>query len=155
MAYNIFISYSTKDSEIARRFQACFQNIRGVSVFLSETNLIVGQVSAAILQQIRNCDIFIVLYSKNSRDSAYVQQEIGAAKSQSKIIIPVVLDEEARPDAMLAGVNYLSRYDSTKWVSQSQRLYEYIVTNSNQKSSNEAIGAMILGGLFLYALSEE
>ncbi len=155
MAYNIFISYSTKDSEMARQFQNSFNNIQGVSVFLSDTCLILGQVSADILQKIQTCDIFIVLYSKNSLASNYVQQEIGAAKSQSKLIIPVLLDGEAKPDAMLAGVNYLALYDSSKWSEQFQRLNSFIAKASNTKASNEALGALILGSMFIYALSKK
>src|SRR3989338_5919444 len=101
MGYNVFISYSTKDSEIVRTFYDYFVQIQGTNVFLSETKLIVGLLSEALVTQIKNCDLFIICYSKNSQNSNYVQQEIGVAKGSNRKILPICLDQDAKPDAML------------------------------------------------------
>ncbi|MCS4541225.1 MAG: toll/interleukin-1 receptor domain-containing protein [Euryarchaeota archaeon] len=132
--------------------QGYLAQIQGVSVFLSESSLIIGQLSKALITKIRECDLFIVLYSKNSQSSTYVQQEIGVAKGNNKIIIPILLDADARPDAMLQGVSYLSIYDEEKRNRQLPLLYNYILQESQRKNASQAL--LVLGVIILlgYAL---
>ncbi len=153
--YNIFISYSTLDIEIAKRIVTYLSQIQGVSVFLSDSNLIVGTLSNVLIEKIKHCDLFLVLYSKNSYSSNYVQQEIGVAKGNNKLIIPILLDDEARPSAMLQGTSYLSIYDENKAKEQMPRLYNYIVQESQKKANGQALFA--LGAIFAlgYLLSEK
>ena len=155
VVYNVFISYSAKDGETAKNLQSYLAQIKGVSVFLSETVLILGSLSDTLVQKIKECDLFIVLYSKNSQASTYVNQEIGVAKGNQKLIIPILLDSEARPDAMLEGISYLSLYDETKRNEQMPRLYNYISEQSNKKAGSEFLGGLILAALLVYALSKE
>jgi len=154
MTFNIFISYSIKDLETAKQLQKYLAQIQGTSVFLSESSLIIGQLSDAIVTKIKECDLFVVLYSKNSQNSNYVQQEIGVARGNSKIIIPVLLDSEAKPDAMLQGISYLSLYDEEKRGVQMPELYNYIVRESQKKATGQVL--LALGVLYvLYLLSKE
>ena len=151
----IFISYSTLDIEISKRIATYLLQIRDVSVFLSESNLIVGTLSDVLVDKIKHCDLFIVLYSKNSHGSNYVQQEIGVAKGTNKPIIPILLDAEAKPEAMLQGTSYLTIYDENKAKEQMPRLYNYIIQESQKKASGQAL--LALGALFAlgYLLSEK
>ncbi|HCJ66193.1 MAG TPA: hypothetical protein DHV62_02410 [Elusimicrobia bacterium] len=155
MVFNIFISYSTKELETAEQLQSYISQIQGTSVFLSESSLIIGQLSEALISKIKECDLFIVLYSKNSQNSNYVQQEIGVAKGNNKIIIPVLLDEEAKPDAMLQGISYLAIYDEEKRDKQMPRLYNYVAQESQRKANTQAL--LVLGAIFLlgYVLSKD
>lgn len=154
MTYNIFISYSTKDGEPARRLHSYLAQIQSVSVFLSESSLILGSLSDALVQKIKDSDLFIVLYSKNSQASNYVQQEIGVAKGNQKLIIPILLDQDAKPDAMLQGLSYISLYDEEKRNMQLPRLYAYIGQESQRKATGQAL--LALGAIWLLgnALSE-
>lgn len=155
MAFNVFISYSLKDLETARQLQGYLAQIQGTSAFLSESSLIIGQLSEALITKIKECDLFIVLYSKNSQNSNYVQQEIGVARGNNKIIIPLLLDAEAKPDAMLQGISYLSIYDEEKRTTQIPRLYNYVAQESQKKINSQtllALGAIVLLG---YALSKD
>ncbi|MCX8015475.1 MAG: toll/interleukin-1 receptor domain-containing protein [candidate division WOR-3 bacterium] len=147
MAFNIFISYSTKDLEIAMKLQTYLSQIQGTSVFLAETTLIVGKLSDAIISEIKKCDLFIILYSKNSHNSNYVQQEIGVAIANNKKIIPILLDAETKPDAMLKDYKYLSIYDEDKRNTQIPQLYNYIVEESQKKADIQAV--LTLGIIFL------
>lgn len=155
MAFNIFISYSLKDLEIARQLQNYLSRIQGTSTFLSESSLIIGQLSEALITKIIECDLFIVLYSKNSQNSNYVHEEIGVAKGNNKIIIPILLDAEAKPDAMLQGISYLSIYDEEKRNAQIPRLYNYIVQESQKKNNSQTLLALGFIGLLVYALSKD
>ncbi len=155
MTFNVFISYSTKDKATALQLKNYVAKIQSTSIFLAESDLIVGQLSEAIITKIKECDLFIVLYSKNSQNSNYVQQEIGVAKGSNKIIVPILLDSKAKPDAMLAGISYLSIYDEEKRNAQMPKLYSYITQESQKKANTQAIlalGAVLLLG---YALSRK
>lgn len=152
--FNIFLSHSTKDLETAKKLQNYLAQIQGTCVFLSDSSLILGQLSDALVNEIKACDLFIVLYSKNSQSANYVQQEIGVAKGNSKLIIPILLDSEATPDAMLQGISYLSIYDEEKRNSQMPKLYNYITQETQKKATRQAL--LALGALYvLYALSKE
>ncbi len=153
--YNIFISYSTLDIETAKRVATYLSQIQGVSVFISDSSLIVGTLSNELVEKIKHCDLFIVLYSKNSLNSNYVQQEIGVAKGNNKLILPILLDAEAKPSAMLQGISYLSIYDENKAKEQMPRLYNYIIQETQKKANAQAL--LALGALFAfgYLLSEK
>lgn len=154
MVFKIFLSYSTKDSAIAKRTKDYFERIQGVSIFLSEAKLILGRIDEAILKEIRECDFFIVLYSKDSHNSNYVQQEIGAARANNKMMIAVSLDPDIKPDAMLQGINYLSAYDEEKQKVEMPKLFKYVQQEAQKKANlNALIGMGLIFG-FLYLLSK-
>ena len=145
MVFGIFISYSTYDSDTAKRIENYLRQITNTEIYLYETQVKTGQISEAIIQKIRQCDLFIVLYSKNSIQSTYVQQEIGVAKGNHKIIIPILLDSDAKPDALLTGINYLSIYDEKKRNEQLPKLYQNVANESQKKASAQAL--LVIGGL--------
>ncbi len=155
MVFNIFISYSIKDSETARKLDSYFKQITNTQIFLFESQTLFGQLSVNIIQRIMACDLFIVLYSKNSIQSTYVQQEIGVAKGNNKMIIPILLDVEAKPDALLAGITYLSLYDEQKRNQEMPKLLQYVAENSKKKENLQAVVAVGVIGLLIYALSKE
>jgi hypothetical protein len=149
MTYNIFISYSTKDLEEAKKIKDLISQIPDARSFLAETNLLVGSLSQSIITAIQECDLFVVLHSRNSQDSSYVQQEIGAARMSNKLIIPILLDPGARPEAMIQENGYLAFYDPTKKHEEMMKLYNYILKNSKQKANNQ----VILGLAVLFVLA--
>ena len=145
MTYKVFLSYSTKDSNKAKELQEHFERIPEVSVFLYQTSFILGHVDDAIKAEIKGCDLFMILYSKNSINSNYVQHEAGVAKGHDKIIIPVLLDSEVKPDGMLEGYSYFSIYDEEKAKVEMPKLYDYIVQESQKKSTPTSVSTEISG----------
>lgn len=112
----------------------------------------VGQLDEYLITKIKMSDLFIVLYSKNSQHSNYVQQEIGVAKGNNKIIIPILLDAESKPDAMLNGISYLSIYDKERNI-QILKLYKYVgqeVVRKNDSQMFLVLGAILLLGYVLF-----
>ena len=112
----------------------------------------VGQLDEYLITKIKMSDQFIVLYSKNSQHSNYVQQEIGVAKGNNKIIIPILLDAESKPDAMLNGISYLSIYDKERNI-QILKLYKYVgqeVVRKNDSQMFLVLGAILLLGYVLF-----
>jgi hypothetical protein len=70
-----------------------------------------GQPSQVLNQQIelaiRNCDLFILLWSQDARASDYVPQEIGIAKGCNKVILPVVMEEGVSVPGFISDLKYL------------------------------------------------
>lgn len=111
MAFSTFISYSTRDLVLATQTRALLEQT-GSQVFLAEYSLLPGSsLSAEIIKAIKNCDLFILLWSKNSQVSEWVPQEIGIAKGVDKPILPVVLDRGVRLDGFLKDLKYLAYYE--------------------------------------------
>jgi len=149
MTYNIFISYSSKDLEDAKRIKELLTQIPDARCFLAETNILAGSLSQNIIAAIQQCDLFVVLHSKNSQGSSYVQQEIGAARMSNKLILPILLDPEAKPEAMIKENGYLAFYDPTKKHEEMTKLYNHILKNSKQKANNQAL--LGIAALFVLA----
>jgi len=151
--FNIFASYSTKDIEKIKPVLNYLSQIQGVAIFFADADLQPGDViSDRIIQNIVAADIFLAFYSNASVQSSYVQQEIGAARSHNKIIIPLLLDG-TKPTGMLAGVHYLDLSDQQKRLPEIGRLHNFIVNNIQSKNQNQLLGALALLGIGALAFS--
>ncbi len=64
-----------------------------------------------ILAEIRDADLFILLWSGAARASDWVPQEIGAARMANKTIVPVVLEPNLSLPGFISDLrcNYQSR----------------------------------------------
>src|SRR5450755_437980 len=101
MALQVFISYSTKDLPTVEFVKSMLADT-SVEVYVAEYDLPPGTpIPVALISKIKTCDLFIVLWSANSRESEWVQQEIGIAKGNDKQIIPVVLHSGLHPPAFI------------------------------------------------------
>ena len=154
MAFNIFISYSTKDGEIAKSIEKYFKQIKDTEPFLYDSQLTIGNLTEILIQRITQCNLFIVLYSKNSHQSIPVQHECAVARGAHRDIIIMLLDPEVKPEAMLTGINYLDCYDEQKMSEQLPRLYQYIANKSQEKATNELLVIGVLGVAAWWALSK-
>jgi TIR domain len=97
---SVFISYTSADKQIARHMADALE-AHGVSVWIDETSLPAGSRIAAYLHQaIEESDVFLILLSKASVRSTWMQMETSAflAKSNDSNarILTVVLDEDAK-----------------------------------------------------------
>jgi len=147
MSFKIFVSYSTKDMDEIKQILQQIQTIKDTEFFFAEESLNPGdQISQRIINYIKDCDVFILFYSEFARDSTYVQHEIGVAKANDKIIIPILLDA-SKPDGMLQGINYLNFYNQAKKQQEFERLYNFIVRNIKSKNQNSALSLLALLGL--------
>jgi len=147
MTFKIFVSYSTKDIDEIKPILQQIQTIKDTEFFFADETLNPGdQISQRIINYISDCDVFILFYSEFARDSTYVQHEIGVAKANNKIIIPILLDA-SKPDGMLQGINYLNFYDQTKKQQEFERLYNFIVRNVQSKNQKSALSLLALLGL--------
>jgi hypothetical protein len=152
ISFSLFASYSTKDIEKVKPVLNYLSQISGVGIFFADAELQPGDIiSDRIIQNIQSADIFLTFYSKESIQSTYVQQEIGAARSHNKIIIPILLDG-TKPTGMLAGIHYLDLSDAHKQFSEIDRLHTFIVNNIQTKNQNQLLGGLALLGIGVLAL---
>lgn len=138
----LFISYSTKDLEKIKPILKHISSIQGTTTFLAEENIEPSsEVIQTIIGKIKSADIFLVFFSKNAKESEYVQQEIGVAKGNNKIIAPILLDSNT-PKAMLVNTNYVNLSDQEKEQVELRRLYSFIADNVNRKNQNKGMVAL-------------
>jgi hypothetical protein len=143
----IFISYSTKDLDKIKPMLNQLSAIKEIKIFFADETISPGDfVNQTIINNIRNSDVFILFYSESAVKSNYVQQEIGVAKSNNKIIIPILLDSN-KPTGMLEGINYLNFYDPSKQQTEMGRLYNFIVQSVQSKKKNQILTVLGLLGL--------
>lgn len=104
----IFFSHSSRDSDWVQRV-AAQATAAGVDVYLAEHDVSPGQqLSEKVTRAIEECDAVIVLLSKNSLASIYVQQEIGVAHHARKLVIPILMDDAVGTDlGILNGREYI------------------------------------------------
>ena len=154
----IFISYNTDDIEKIRPIVDNLSTIQDTNIFFADKTINPGEnISQVIIDNIKNSDIFLVFFSKSAVNSNYVQQEIGVAKSNNKIIIPILLDS-TNPTGMLVGVNYLNFYDPSKQLTELNRLYKFIIQNVESMKKGQmlkTLGLLAIGYLLLRSDDDE
>ena len=98
--YDVFISYSRKDTEIADKIVKAFENV-GISCFIDRHGIGGGMEFPAVLAKaIKASEIFLFLASKNSYSSKFTQNEIVFAfnKKDKQTIIPYIIDDSTMPE---------------------------------------------------------
>jgi hypothetical protein len=90
VTYDVFISYSAKDSEKARELQTALE-AQGLACFLAPKGVRPGDDFAdKIRLALVSCRIVCLLATRNSLGSEWVITECGAAWVLSKPVIPVL-----------------------------------------------------------------
>lgn len=122
MAYKVFVSYSSSDLNLANSLKNLLVP-HGIDTFVAEDSLLPGaSVSAELKTRIKSCDLFLLLWSRNSRASSWVQQEVGAAVSSDKAVIPIVLEPGLDLPGFLGDMKYLAAFKDYKqsfcWLEQ-------------------------------------
>jgi hypothetical protein len=98
--YSCFISYSTKDQEFADRLHADLQN-KGIRCWLASHDLpIGGKILDAVDEAIRLRDKMVLILSKHSIKSNWVEKEVKKAleeedvrKPKQTVLFPIRLDD--------------------------------------------------------------
>jgi len=97
--YSCFISYSTKDQEFAERVHEHLQN-KGVRCWFAPHDLKIGdRFQEEIEQSIRVYEKLLIILSKNSVNSPWVEREVQAAIEKEHrqpgetVLFPITLDD--------------------------------------------------------------
>lgn len=100
--YDVFISYSRKDAEIADKICHALE-VNGITYFIDRQGIGGGmEFPKVISQAIKNSKVFLFLASKNSYESKFTQSEIVFAfnKKQKQDIIPFIIDGSKLPEEL-------------------------------------------------------
>ncbi len=97
MSEQILISHSSKDNESAQRVKKVLED-NGFSCWLDNDDIPPGaDYIARIAKAMRECNVVVVLVSKNSESSKWVKKEVTTANDQNKLVIPYML-QDFQPD---------------------------------------------------------
>ena len=164
MQFKIFVSYSTHDIE---QVELLRQQLNGtpIEIFVAEHSVQPSEdLGEKISKAIEECDLFVVLWSKNAQDSDWVSQEIGRAGAMKKTIFPLVLTEGVALPGFISNLKYLPVYRDPEGAVVKTR--EIIVNSYNRKAralaqieekkqkDKEALALMGIGAFVLWAFSK-
>jgi ABC-type antimicrobial peptide transport system ATPase subunit len=148
MVYEVFVSHSKEDYEIAKTLKDELELLPDVYVFLFEDEIL-ENVDRDIKIKIQNCNLFLTLFSKHSSYKPYVNQEIGAASILDKPQFVLAIDDTKIPESMIRGVMRMPLYDQSKFESEKKKLIKYVNEKAIKiKNNKEALlFLMIMGGI--------
>jgi hypothetical protein len=100
MAADVFISHSSKDSQVAAAICA-FLEARNVPCWMAPRDISPGEEwGDSILRGIQTCRIMVLIFSKSANDSGPVRSEVDRAVNARKILIPFRIENVAPTGAM-------------------------------------------------------
>ncbi len=152
MAFKVFISYSTKDLSKVNHIKAMLEH-SSIEVFVAEYSLLPGQpLSEKIINAIKSCNLFILLWSNSAKDSEWVPQEIGVAKSSLRTILPVVLEPNLSLPGFISDLKYLNVYQhpeqALEW------LQNNVFKQAEEQQKNEGLVWLGIGAAVLWLASK-
>lgn len=154
MSYNVFISYSTKDYSLVSKVKEILESNAEIEVYVAETSAQIGNIlSSELISAIKRCNLFILLWSKNSKNSAWVNQEIGIAASEDKVIVPVVLDEGLKLPEFIQNRKHLNAFDNHE--EALKILQDNVFKRAKKQNQVNGLIGLALGAAFLYLLLKE
>lgn len=150
---DVFISHSSADRQFAEVLHRHMTS-EGLSVFLAPLSLSPGQRwSEAVLKSLEASPWVLFLASRAACSSPWVQQEIGAALSKQKKLVPIVWD---MPVSELPGwTGQIQAIDLAG--ASAEKIKAQITAIAEQVKADKAKGLVIVGlliaGLFIIAKS--
>lgn len=163
MEFKIFVSYSTHDLEQVNMLQRQLANT-SVSVFVAEHSIRPSEeLGPKISAAIQECDLFIVLWSENAKNSDWVSQEIGRASALRKPILPLILSEGLQLPGFIGNLKYLAAFSNPEAALLQAR--EIVTVEYNKKlqalalqkeqEQKNSLAIMGIGAVLLWAFSQK
>jgi len=150
MAYKVFVSYSTKDIPDVNALRS-FLQFPDVECFVSQYTVALGApITPNTKTAILECDLFVLLWSRNAMGSEWVSQEIGIAHGNNKPILPFALERGLSLPGFIKDLRYAAAFQNPQQAMYSLR--ETVLKNSMAKQNQQAVGALAIGGLVILAL---
>ena len=88
MAHDVFISYSTKDHQVANAVCAYLERER-IRCWIAPRDIRPGQnYGEAIVQGLNGCNVLVIIFSENSNNSRHVIKEVERAVSKGSVVVP-------------------------------------------------------------------
>lgn len=140
----VFISYSSVDEKIVNHLLMLFRDNRFTYWKAPEMIPAGANYAKVIPAAIKECAAFVLLLSKNSQSSIWVEKEIDCAINNKKMVIPIAIDSEPLNDMIkfyLNNVQVIPYYkDANKaQISIKNALSQIYADNTNSTSSINVI----------------
>ena len=88
----IFLSYSTKDKNFVGRLKKEVDEYP-IDCFLAHENIAPSQMwEETIIDNLKNCNVFVPIITKDFHTSKWTDQECGMAVARGKFILPIFFD---------------------------------------------------------------
>ena len=143
--HNAFISYSSKDEEIAMQLHGVLK-MAGIDTFMAALSIAPGTNWAeAIFDNLAKANWVFFLATKNSCESQAVQQELGASLASKKSIIPILVDIEAEE---LPG--WVDRYQAIDIHKAPEVLRSTIENISEKIKVDKFWSGVVIGALIIF-----
>lgn len=155
MAYKVFISYSTADLALVNVIKTLlsFSNA-SCQVFIAEYDVAPGTpLTQKIIEEIVAADLFLLLWSRNSKESEYVIQEIGVAKGRGKKILPLVIEPQLPLPAMITDLKYLPLFKDPNRALNT--LQQDVFREATSKGNTEGLVLLGIAAVLLLTLSSK
>jgi hypothetical protein len=95
----IFITYSSKDQQVARTICTALEN-RGLACWISSRNVKPGQnYQEQIVRAIRGARIMVLVFTANANNSNEIKKELALASQNNLVVIPVRIEDVAPNEA--------------------------------------------------------
>lgn len=100
MAHDVFISHASPDRDVAEA--ACFAlEQRGLTCWIAPRDILPGQnYGEAIVEAIRGCRVFLLVFSAAANESPQVRREVERAGSRGVALIPFRIEPVEPSDAL-------------------------------------------------------
>jgi hypothetical protein len=137
MDFNVFVSYSTHDMAHVEQIKSTLGKTP-IKVFVADHAIPAGEdLPSQISSAIANCDLFVLLWSKNAKKSDWVSQEVGKAQAHGKKIVPIVFDPKLPPAGFVKDIKHIRFYEDPE--SAFRQLEEIAIDTYNFKRSQYEI----------------
>lgn len=160
MPLKAFISYSSKDMPIVNQIKKTIK-ASNIDVFVAEDSIKPGEsLNDSIIKNIKESDLFILLWSKNAGKSDYVKQEIGIATGTNKQIIPFVIDKGVKLPAFIGeDIKHIPAYENLEKSIEALKRTTWGKAAIKQATENKetiiAVGLIILLVIFIFLASRK
>ena len=89
----IFVCYSSKDEGMVTTLRNNLEKYYSLDVFCPNRELKGGyEYPTQMIRAIENCDVFVIILTKNFHGAEFTEQEVGIALAQNKLILPLKID---------------------------------------------------------------
>lgn len=149
MGYRVFLSHSMaeEDRDLVAQISAVIQT-HGVDCYIAARDYHLGRsLPEKVETNIRSSDSLVALLTQGGAHRDWVNQEIGFAQGQRKLIIPVV-EVGVEPGGFLAGIEYV-QLDRGNAAHGLQVLGTYLAGLRQQKETTQLIAAAVVAALII------
>ena len=144
----VFMSYSSKEYEIAEQIRSRIA-AEGITTWMAPGSIEGGRSYAEqIPRAIRNCQVFVLVFSQNAMSSIWVSREVDRALNEGKRILPFVIEDAPLSDEYNFYLTNVQRYPAyLNFERELQRMIRDIHLAIGQPAAQvgEAKGAPLAG----------